>query len=643
MPRRNQRYQPVQGVPYISTSDPGLTDYYSKILSDRTQRYDTAFQAQQQAQASIADLPSLDVAAKNQILSSFKERSQAIVEKHGGDYGSAARELSNLVATERENPFYAFNQRQLEQTKQLEQSLARNPNLHILKDPREARFEDFSGNLEDIGFDTVDPQEIRRTLAQTFDKRRTQKTELGITTKYTPEGEGYNILQTQLGLSDDEISKLVSSGELDETVLANLPQYEQYKDDPTFRRFLAQETGAYAQQLKGGVDERVLGLTAGAKRAREGVNIPTPIFGGTGNTQAINNPYIDQKNPTKDTPVENIDLSGTSSRFDENGNLIAKQQSDIGKIAGTTAGAIVGGIVNPFKTLLNKFTIDEQEYQTAKTQGLTEAKSLEEYQEELVDKSDIFDAQQQNEEDLQREKSYMNDLRTKNPAFVDMNDREVLNNYNTALKNKSVFDANKPLFSTVPGKADVQQIVTDKISNDLGSRKITVITSGDKSGFTGSKEDIYDKFDLSKEEQRKAEIIVTGLIPSLKSYSAVIKVPGKNDIDISVSADTKDQQYLDLLFQANDSELRGNTGKIPIWSEGRPYLLTTQILGGEFKSNLLPLDPEDYNYQIFQDGSIHQKLESENNNHNIDESSPFYDPRGLTLKRAEDLLLTFYK
>ena len=170
MPRRRQQfYQPVQGVPYISASDPGIADYYSKILSDRTQRYDTAFQALQQSQAGIADLPSLDTEAKSQVLGSFKERSQAIVDKHGGDYGAAARELSNLVTTERENPFYAFNQRQLEQTQQLEKALARNPNLHILKDPREAKFSQFTGELADVGYDVVDPEEIRRTLAQTLE------------------------------------------------------------------------------------------------------------------------------------------------------------------------------------------------------------------------------------------------------------------------------------------------------------------------------------------------------------------------------------------------------------------------------------------------------------------------------------------
>jgi len=637
MPRRRQ-YQPVQGVPYISTSDPGLTDYYSKILSDRTQRYDTAFQAIQQSQANLADMPSLDVEAKNKVLGSFKERSQAIVDKHGGDYGGAARELSNLVATERENPFYAFNQRQLDQTQKLEQSLAKNPNLHILKDPRSQRFEDFSGNLEDVGYDTVDPEEIRRILAQNNDKLRTQQTELGIVTKYAPgeEGAGYDILRTQLGMSDDQIAKLISSGEMEKLVEANLPQLAKYKKNPEFQKFLKQETSSYAQSLKGGIDEKVLGLSAATRAARtSSPTEPTPVFGGTSNTQAIRNPYINSKKPLKETIFEGVDLDANSEDFDENGNIITKEFNELRKLA------------NEFVGDITMSTFDQRDYERAKKAGDTKAKTLEEFQEENNNEIfKYFNSTQDRELKTQERKQTLNILRQNNPELANMNDYDALNTYKTALQDMSTGDVNKYLFNTLPGKGDLQQITTDRVANDLKGRKLTITESDKKIGsFSGTYEKILEKLDLSKDERAKANLTITGLIPALKSYSGVINAPNGKQYDISVSADNNDQQYLDLLAQSYDNQLQGNTSEKPIWSEGRPYLLTTQIIGGKLKSNLLPLDPTKYTYNTMQSGDINQIIQQDkaDGGYDVDSTSPFYAPGGITLNRAEKILMNYYK
>ncbi len=97
---------PIRYVPQVIPTDLG-----QGLLQEQDRRqgqYDAAFSGMNQAEDQFGQfqVDASDIAGKNYILGQFKDKTKAIVDKHGGDYGAAAKELAREVTKTRSNQFF---------------------------------------------------------------------------------------------------------------------------------------------------------------------------------------------------------------------------------------------------------------------------------------------------------------------------------------------------------------------------------------------------------------------------------------------------------------------------------------------------------------------------------------------------------
>ena len=96
---------------------------YRQDMNRREQQFDQAAQMENQALANIYGMETLDPDLLTSAADDLSKRIESVVEKRGGDYGAASKDIAKLISKEARNPIYGLNRRKLEQTKLLEEVL----------------------------------------------------------------------------------------------------------------------------------------------------------------------------------------------------------------------------------------------------------------------------------------------------------------------------------------------------------------------------------------------------------------------------------------------------------------------------------------------------------------------------------------
>jgi hypothetical protein len=124
-----------------------------------------------------------DVALKNEIIGNFRNKVQSIVDKYGGDWGAAAKQLAKEVVKTKQDPFFqlAGRKKQLaeEQRKMIQ---AYGPDAVVLKDIRNVQLKDKEGKY-------IDPSKLESEVLNRAQIKEMMNKELGHLAKDIREGE----------------------------------------------------------------------------------------------------------------------------------------------------------------------------------------------------------------------------------------------------------------------------------------------------------------------------------------------------------------------------------------------------------------------------------------------------------------------
>src|SRR6056297_2139403 len=96
---------PIQYIPQPIFSNVGILQ--QQLAQDQS-RHDQAMANQLAMEDQFAQVrthPS-DISAKNRVLGDFQTKVQDVVERYGGDYGAAAKDIARLTSRTRQNPFF---------------------------------------------------------------------------------------------------------------------------------------------------------------------------------------------------------------------------------------------------------------------------------------------------------------------------------------------------------------------------------------------------------------------------------------------------------------------------------------------------------------------------------------------------------
>jgi len=96
---------PIQYIPQPIFSNVGVLQ--QQLAQDQA-RHDQAMANQLAMEDQFAQVPThpTDIPVKNRVLGDFQNKVQDVVERYGGDYGAAAKDIARLTSRTRQNPFF---------------------------------------------------------------------------------------------------------------------------------------------------------------------------------------------------------------------------------------------------------------------------------------------------------------------------------------------------------------------------------------------------------------------------------------------------------------------------------------------------------------------------------------------------------
>ncbi len=96
---------PIQYTPQPIFSNIGVLQ--QQLAQDQA-RHDLAIQQQAAMEDMFAEIPThpVDIPIKNKVLGDFQSKVEEIVDRYGGDYGAAAKDIARLTSRTRQNPFF---------------------------------------------------------------------------------------------------------------------------------------------------------------------------------------------------------------------------------------------------------------------------------------------------------------------------------------------------------------------------------------------------------------------------------------------------------------------------------------------------------------------------------------------------------
>lgn len=336
---------------------------YKQDMNQREQQFDLAQQMQDKAIANIYGIETLDPELFQQAGDALSQRIEELVSKRGGDYGAAAQDISRLIAQESRNPIYGLNKRKLEQTKLLEQALAKNPNLLPLQDPRKISLTQKGLTPEDISYSVADPATIQDAIKDIYGERGNQIRQTGLKPSGT---KGYLMSEITRGLTDAEIQQLAQDPATLETLLARVPQLQGYMDNPEVADWFTSQVQEGLKGLKGGSQKQfVRDYTYESTNAPGGINwgaFPLPIFNDLVPTEKKENLHMEASPRLRSKTSEQIGFEKPSSEgYIGTQKLDETYADDIEKY---TANFIENKLISedPVLTNIQKNLIREEDY-----------------------------------------------------------------------------------------------------------------------------------------------------------------------------------------------------------------------------------------------------------------------------------------
>jgi len=246
--------QPLQYQSQFVPTDFGtmqnVLGMYRQDMAQRNQEFDKGVAMESSLLSELYGMETYDPEALNQQISSLEGKLSEAVKRKSGDYGAAAQDIARLGAKEMANPIYKLNQRQVEQAKLLEQSIARNPNLKVLRDPRREKL-DPRMSPENLEYQVADPANIQKVLNDIYGDLGSQIRQTDYARgERTP--AGYLQAQTIKGITEDEYQQMLQDEDVYKAVLARNPQLTEYMEDPEVADWLNTQVQQGLRGLIGG-------------------------------------------------------------------------------------------------------------------------------------------------------------------------------------------------------------------------------------------------------------------------------------------------------------------------------------------------------------------------------------------------------
>ena len=281
---------------------------YKQDMGQREQQFDQGVAAEQMALADLAQMETTDQAKKQELIDSLRGRIEDVVNKRGGDYGAAAKDITRLIATEKSNPWYQFDKAKLgalQDYYKMKNQLG--INFYSAQDPNKVTLEQYLADPTALQFQAInvgDLKELAAAKAKEYATANKQFINRGV-------GNMMREIGWQLGMGDEQKAQqyLQQNPAFINDILAayNI-------DDPNVRAMIEQAalTGLIGQRDTRFVDDNEALLKA--KYSLEQQNIPKPLTGLPG----PNVPLSKIGQFKKADNVENILNSKEASNFNKN-------------------------------------------------------------------------------------------------------------------------------------------------------------------------------------------------------------------------------------------------------------------------------------------------------------------------------------
>lgn len=303
-----------QFIPTDFNTVGNMLGMFRQDMAQRDQMFDQGVAMEQKLLADLYGLETFQPEVIGERVNKLAERMQEAVARRGGDYGAAAKDIARLGTRELSDPIYKLNQRQVEQAKLLEQALAKNPNLLALQDPRKMSLTQKGLTPEDISYSVADPATIQDAIKDIYGERGNQIRQTGLKPSGT---KGYLMSEITKGLTDSEIQELSQDPSTLETILARVPQLQEYMDNPDIANWFTSQVQQGLKGLKGGSQKQfVRDYTYESTNAPGGVNggaFPLPIFNDLVPTEKKEDLHMDASPRLKSKTSEQIGFKKPST------------------------------------------------------------------------------------------------------------------------------------------------------------------------------------------------------------------------------------------------------------------------------------------------------------------------------------------
>ena len=318
------KYQ-SQFIPTDFNTLGNVLNMYRQDMAQRDAEYDQSYAASLDAISQLGQLPSFDLEGRDERLQALSTALEEAVQKRGGDYGAASKDIARIIAKERANPWYGLNARQLQQAELLEKSLANNQNLKVLQDPRRMSIDPSMG-MEDISYSTIDPANVQKSIDDLYVDIKTRIREGDL--QGLPQGL-YRMMTTR-GLTQAEVIDMANDPEVQQAILNRNPQLIPYMDNP--------ETSGWVNNL----------ITQGLQKLYQGESVDIGKTGSgsrssSGGTRTSDVSTTFDITPEVKTRIDNkVDrqVKDVSIIFDSKGNAVEPEKKTVSVPA---RGSITGG------------------------------------------------------------------------------------------------------------------------------------------------------------------------------------------------------------------------------------------------------------------------------------------------------------
>lgn len=200
---------PVQYIPQPIFSNVGILQ--QQLAQDQA-RHDLAMQQQVAMEDMFAEIPThpTDIPIKNKILGDFQSKVEEIVDRYGGDYGAAAKDITRLIRKTRQNPFFQLapeRRRLAEEERKARLQLGPDyiPIESVidkpLQDPTTGEW--ISG--DELTYDYLDRNRVVKDWQESFGDIAKQQREEKIPGRFP----GYYRVRTYLGSKESELPQLI--------------------------------------------------------------------------------------------------------------------------------------------------------------------------------------------------------------------------------------------------------------------------------------------------------------------------------------------------------------------------------------------------------------------------------------------------